>query len=321
MSSTRSMQKRILIIGANGLLGRIISQHLSKLGNILYGIDKIPEDEPSPRFQLEHNEKSQLLEKTFPGIFSLADITDEEALREAIVNFGKIDVVIVLAAALENQTPDVIKAVNENGIKNIYKVCIQQSINRVILTSSMMVLWDKYTNEEPYSLIKNNIYKEKYDLFKKITETEIFVESPVGETLAVAAYKNSKINMEKMAEQYIREDITTICMRVGSVNTQNQLPKEHTWAWTSHNDLCRFIELAVNYLVSPFLGKAHFLPLFLCSDNKQCIVSLTKAKETIGFVPHEGTNKIAKQNKIFKPVEDEPEGTEPDFMKLRVAKL
>ncbi len=312
---------QILIIGANGLLGRIISQHLDKLGCTLYGIDKLAEGTPSPRFQLEGNEHSQLLKSSFPGKFSAADITDENALRTTMLAFGKIDVVIVLAAALENQTPEVINAVNVDGVNNIYKVCIQESINRVILTSSMMVLWDKYTLESPYCQIKNNMYQQPYATFKKITEQEIFVESSVGETVSVAAYKNSKIKMEALAKEFVREDITTICMRVGSVNTLNQVPKDHAWAWTSYNDLCQFIELSVRHLMSPFKSKARFLPFFLCSDNKNAIVSLDYSKEILGFVPREGTNKLTQKSTLFQVATVVEEGDEPEIVRRFMAKL
>jgi nucleoside-diphosphate-sugar epimerase len=264
-----------------------------------------------------------LLKEAFPGKYSIADITDKDELRTSMTAFGKIDVVIVLAAALENQTPEVINAVNVDGVNNIYKVCIQENIRRVIVTSSMMVLWDKYTHESPYSQIKNNTYEKRYDGFKKITEADIFVESPVGETLSIAAYKNSKIKMEALAKGFVREDVTTICMRVGSVNTLNQPPKEHTWAWTSHNDLCQFIELSIKHLMSPFMARAQFLPFFLCSDNLLSIVSLSQAKEILGYSPREGTNKLAQKNKLFQvaTIVEEPEGDEPEFVKRFQSKL
>jgi hypothetical protein len=161
----------------------------------------------------------------------------------------------------------------------------------VLLASSMMVLWDKNTLEHPYCLIKNNTYCGQSSTIPKITEEEIFTRSSVGENISVATYKNSKITAENIAKKYISKGISSISMRVGSVNTINKPPTSHTWAFTHHDDLCHFVELGVDYLLTKSC-KAESIPLFLCSDNKFCIVNLEKAKKTIGYIPQRGSNKL-----------------------------
>lgn len=292
MISTRKPHNtsKILIIGANGLISRLISQHLSKKNYILYGLDKLPEGEPTQRFKMEQNENSPILQKPFPGKYFIADITNETELHDTIFKMGKIDVVIVLAAALENQSIDTIKSVNEQGTENILKSCLKNGIDKVILTSSMMVIWDKYTTQEPYCSIKKNNYHGHSKDIIKITEEEILLESAIGENERIATYKNSKIKMENIAKQYALKGIDSISMRVGSVNTLNKPPKDHTWAWTSHDDVCQFIELAIQYLVTKPKDKSSSIPMFLCSDNKLRIVSLKKAREILRYIPQNGTN-------------------------------
>ena len=48
---------KILVTGANGLIGRLIAKSLQNKGYTLYGLDRLPEGHATSRFEMEKNEK------------------------------------------------------------------------------------------------------------------------------------------------------------------------------------------------------------------------------------------------------------------------
>jgi nucleoside-diphosphate-sugar epimerase len=134
---------KILITGANGLVGRITAECLASQGFQVFGLDVRDETQISPRFIMSEDTQNPMIMKKFPGKLFVADITEENQLNSVLEQMGIPDVIIHLAAALENQTPEVIHAVNVAGTKfyRFYKMTtnpLQKELHRKNLRKQRM---------------------------------------------------------------------------------------------------------------------------------------------------------------------------------------
>lgn len=123
MSEINSYEKRILITGVSGLVGRILFNYLfEKYPSKYYLLGLDQHLERSPRYALEHLQGWSEA-TTGPSIpsdrFVRCDITDGAQLN-AIVLAHRIDTIIHLAAVLETDPqPEKILRVNVQGTKNV----------------------------------------------------------------------------------------------------------------------------------------------------------------------------------------------------------
>lgn len=283
---------KILITGANGLVGRVTAEYLAEQGFQMVGIDKDKESQISARFHMTQDTENVILKRKFPGEFYVADITNENELQSIIDKTGKPDIVIHLAAALENQPAEVIYKVNVLGTENIFKMCFKNDIQRVIFSSSLILLRELCATTEPYRSIYNNTYTGMPHEITKIIEEYPFTLSVTEATDSVKAYTNSKLIAEDIARRWSSYGIASIAMRLGALTTRNQPPAHEMWAWCSHKDLCQFMLCAINYLSNKKGDFNEFTPLFVSSNNRLRFISLDKAKNKINFVPEDKAESV-----------------------------
>lgn len=278
------MINSILITGANGLLGRIFAEHLSKSGykGKIFGIDNADEGVPSKRFILDQAADSVLLNQPFCGKYYKVDVTKLHELENIFQQIGTIDIVIHFATAAETETPDLIKHVNELGTENIFQICDENKIGKVIFASSIMTVAGKLIDEEPYCYINNGTSESLPEDFKKVTTESTAI--PKKSNSSVVAYITSKLKGEDLASRYVSKGISTICLRLGAISSTN-IPYNTPGLrsiWCSHQDACFFISLAIENLSQSMFPCNRIY--FVCSDNDYLWVDMTSSKCDLGFV-------------------------------------
>lgn len=119
-----SHKQKLLITGASGLIGRLLSDHLTKTHPTKYEVFGLDQHmNLSLRYQIKNHEN--LKEKIIPCLpldrFFQCDITDRMKLHK-IIEEQNIDIIIHLAAVLEDH-PDHEKIlhVNIDGTKNVFE--------------------------------------------------------------------------------------------------------------------------------------------------------------------------------------------------------
>ncbi len=286
---------RILITGAGGLIGRVIAKHFTKKGHEVFGVDINPDTKISPRFIIDNDANfPQFLGKKY----FVADITDIAGLKKIIEEIKSIDIVIHMAAALENQSPEEIHRVNILGTQNIFTLCVEEKITRIIVASSIMTIWDKILTEEPYCQIYQGTYAGCPEDIPKIKpDTVCVLKNPENER--VAAYVASKIAIEKFITDFTKtHDITVVCARLGSISTSNRpYNKGASSIWCGHNDLCSFMEKAAIFLNEISLSGVH--TYFVCSKNRYLFVDMQNAQKEIGYVPNDNADNLVPHSRYL----------------------
>lgn len=234
------MTKRILITGVSGLIGGILSQHLSKSSNYsIYGIDK--HVALSIRYQLENTSVSKDQQLILPkgDKFFICDILDKDELSR-IVRDNKIQIIIHLAAVLETETVEQIERINCIGTKIIFDIAREQDcVEMVIYGSSAMVVLG-YFEHEPYLSLAKNIKLQQP--LTKITINDPTIPSHFN--ASCEAYSKSKIYGEELARQYSstkENKVKFICLRFGYINTTDDVTSSPvSWMikanWCSYRD-------------------------------------------------------------------------------------
>lgn len=117
---------RILITGAQGTLGRILTNELAGRGHEVFGCD------------LSHSEGPQQIR---------ADIRDARQLERAFTRFGKIDLVYNLAAEFGRHNGqeyyEQLWSTNLIGNRNVIEACLKHGV-RMVLASSSEAYGDEY---------------------------------------------------------------------------------------------------------------------------------------------------------------------------------
>lgn len=288
--------KKILITGANGLLGRIFAEYLSEMGYQVFGIDYADEGTPSKRFIVDGAMNSPLLKKPFCGKFNKTDITVMDSLRETINKMGKIDIVIHLATAGETETAETIKHINETGTKNMFHICDEEKIQKIVFASSIMVVGGKLLNEEPYCFINEGAYAKVPTDLKKITaDCRAMPKEPIP---AIEAYITSKFKGEDLALDYVKKGISTTCLRFGAISSTD-VPYDTPGLrsiWCSHRDACHFVGLSVENLINSIVPSLH--TYYVCSHNDYIWVDMVSAERELGFVSNDNAEKYLKENRF-----------------------
>ena len=112
---------KILLTGANGFLGKIVTTKLVNEGHNVIAL-VIPEEDTTYLCTLKN---VNILR---------GDITDSNSIKNVM---KKIDIVIHLAALLNNSDENLNMKINYEGTKNIADLAEKNNVKRVIFTSSM----------------------------------------------------------------------------------------------------------------------------------------------------------------------------------------
>lgn len=198
---------RILITGAKGLIGRILTKALSDSFDV-YGLDIVGEEN-------EGNYK--------------VDGSNYEELDKVFKKIGDIESVIHLAAdaRVEADWESILKN-NIIGTRNVYECARKYGIRKVIYASSNHVT-GAYEGFPPA-------------LHKLENPQKISINDPVRPD---SDYGSSKIFGEAVARQYFElYGIKSICLRIGSVLRDDAPTRDERdmKVWLSHRDLVQLVK-------------------------------------------------------------------------------
>lgn len=234
-------QKKILVTGASGLVGHLVYKHLDGFNNYeVYGADI--QKGLSARYEMEKK-----LDKDPPKFkinrYIEMDITDEDAVGK-IFAANKFDVVIHLAAVLENATEEQIQKVNIDGAKNIIDACVKWKVSRVIVASSIMTVLG-YLEEEPYRFFKNDELEKLPKDIELISPDD--QEKPYKGNEGGERYTQSKIDVENYAKEVAeKHPISMLVARLFWINVEDENYGRYMDRMRcTHEDVCTFFEKAV----------------------------------------------------------------------------
>lgn len=204
-------QKKVLITGSKGLIGKILAESLSDSFDI-YGLDIT--GQPGKKF-------------------FKADISDRKSLDKCLKKISPVDCLIHLAAdsRVNAPWPSVLKN-NILGTINIYQGAKKYRIRKVIFASSNHVTGG-------YEGIPPNLHKQNNP---RLISTRDLIKPDSN-------YGTSKATCEAIARQYWElHQINSICLRIGSVLSNNdpaQSPRTMK-TWLSHRDLVQLVRKSIH---------------------------------------------------------------------------
>lgn len=201
---------KLLITGAKGLIGRILTNSLLDSVDV-YGLDIVG----------EQNERHYIV-----------DISNYEALEDVFKKIGYIEYVIHLAAVTK-MGAEWESVLNNNiiGTRNLYECASRRGIKRVIFASSNHVTGG-------YESIPPRLHKEQNPRIISIQDQI----RPDGD------YGSSKAFGEVIARQYFElHGIESICLRIGSVLASDDPTQSERFmkTWLSHRDLIQLVKRSI----------------------------------------------------------------------------
>ena len=248
------MPKRVLITGMSGLIGGLLKDHLLEAGGYeLTALNRRPVD-GVPTVQ--------------------ADIADFAAIRPA---FEGQDVVVHLAAYLGSQDWEGQHAGNVLGTYNVFEAARQAGVKRVIFASSGNSIRG-FEKVPPYSHIAAGEYDRVPADFRRLTHHDVRPE---------ALYGAAKVWGEALARHFSDDyDISMICVRIGSVTTDNR-PRtmRENAIYLSHRDIATHLKACID---AP--DDLRFDIFFAVSNNRWNYRDLSHPKEVLGWEPEDSAD-------------------------------
>ncbi|HBC86892.1 MAG TPA: hypothetical protein DCZ94_08060 [Lentisphaeria bacterium] len=260
------LQKKILITGASGLIGKLAWGHLSSFPGKydLHGLDCSTDfSDHSWGF----HRKTHIPENKFIA----ADISDYQKVTEAVRG---MDTVIQLAA---NPSPyakfEDILASNIKGLYNVFEASRAAGVKRIIYASSIRVSEGYYQFVEPYISIKHRN-------FNHIPE-QIPLLSPYDPVRPTELYGASKVFGESVARIYSDiHGISCICLRIGLVSSYDVPSSKQPGIWCSHRDIAKIIQLCVD------APETLMFDVFYClSGSRFRWIDTSNIRDKLGYVP------------------------------------
>ncbi|AGB17181.1 nucleoside-diphosphate-sugar epimerase [Halovivax ruber XH-70] len=203
-----------------------------------------------------------------PGEFVVADITDEDAVREAMVG---IDAVIHLAGDPRKEAPwSSVLPNNIDGTRVVYEAAVEAGVDTVAFASSNHAVGHYETDERT-----PRMYREDDEF--RLDGTEL----PRPGNL----YGVSKAAGELLGRYYHDEhDLSVACVRIGNL-TKGHPPIDYERGqamWLSYRDCAhlfqRCIEADYGYEI-----------VYGISDNDRKYYSIERAREVLGYEPQDNS--------------------------------
>ncbi len=243
------MDDPVLLTGAEGRVGQAILSDLS--GE--YDWRLLDRDPPTRETRHE---------------FVVADITDEDAVREAMAG---VSAVIHLAGDPRPEAPwNSVLANNIDGTRNVLQAAIEEGVERVAFASSNHAVGAYETGER-----KPDLYRPHDDF---LLDGE---ELPRPSNL----YGVSKATGEVLGRFYHDEHgLSVVCVRIGNL-TKGHPPKDYERGqamWLSHRDCAHLFDRCLQ-------ADYGFEIVYGISDNDRRYYSIERAREVLGYDPQDNS--------------------------------
>jgi nucleoside-diphosphate-sugar epimerase len=247
--------RTVLITGAGGLVGGILSERLA--------------DEYSLR----------LVDRRRGADIGRVDLTKRRGLRSV---FAGVDAVIDLAAIPSVQTrwDDVWKN-NIPATVNTLEAAREAGVERVVFASSNHVTGG-YEHDDPYAAIVAGRYGN-------LTPGEFPLIAPDWPVRPDGAYALGKVLGEAAARYYSDAfELSVVCLRIGTVNEQGRprAPREFATLLT-HDDLTRLVDAALQAPASVRCGVYYGV-----SDNTWRFWDIANAHSELGYEPQDNAERF-----------------------------
>ena len=245
----RVRESSVLLTGASGRVGRAI---LGQLGDA-YDWRCLDRDRPTREFDHE---------------FVVADITDEEAMAEAMVG---IDAVVHLAGDPRPEAPwDSVLANNIDGTRTVLEAAVEAGVERFVFASSNHAVGGYETEDRVPELYRPP------DEFR-LDGTEL----PRPGNL----YGVSKVAGETLCRYYHDEsEMGVVCVRIGNL-TESHPPEDYERGqamWLSYRDCAHLFERCLD-------ADYGFEIVYGISDNDRKYYSIDRAREVLGYDPQDNS--------------------------------
>ena len=260
--------KKVLITGANGLIGNVVYRSLSAKPQQYSAYGLARRRHPSAR--LPENQLEPIPEERF----FLTDLSDVEGLGRAVKG---MDVVVHLAADPDADAMwESVLANNIAGTYNVLEASRLAGVRRVILASSIMVNFG-HALDEPYKAIHEGRFDDAPDDVPIVTS----IERP----RPTALYACSKVWSEAVGHLYAyRHGLSCLCIRIGWVVAEDRLP-EGCYApstWCSQRDIAQLVEKCI---LAP--DSLRYDILFGLSNNRHNWVDVDHARQVVAYEPQD----------------------------------
>ncbi|WP_134668734.1 NAD-dependent glucose-6-phosphate dehydrogenase Azf [Halorussus marinus] len=247
------MDDPVLLTGAEGRVGQAILSELSGK----YDWRLLDRDPPTR--DVDHE-------------FVVADITDEEAVREAVEGVGAV---VHLAGDPRPEAPwDSVLANNIDGTRTVLKAAVDAGVEKFAFASSNHAVGAFETDERTPEMYRPS------DEFR-LDGTEL----PRPSNL----YGVSKASGEVLGRYYHdHHDLSVVCVRIGNL-TKDHPPRDYERGqamWLSHRDCAHLFDrcLEADYDYEIVYG---------ISDNDRKYYSIERAKDVLGYDPQDNSAEFA----------------------------
>ena len=241
--------KKVLITGMSGLIGGLLGKHLEKVGGY---------------------ELSALNRRSVEGVKCFqADISDLEAIRPA---FAGQDVVVHLAAQVQDEPWDGLVQANLIGMYNVYEAARQAGVRRVVFGSSGATSRGLEL-EAPYDAISAGREEDMPETWPMVTADVI---RPNG------TYAASKVWGEALGRYYADyHGMSVLCVRIGSVKADNRPSSAGERSrFLSHRDVCQVFHKCID---APHELK--YDVFYAASRNRWGYRDLEHPRRVLGYEP------------------------------------
>ncbi|GAB3415542.1 NAD-dependent glucose-6-phosphate dehydrogenase Azf [Haloparvum alkalitolerans] len=248
------MDEPVLLTGAGGRVGQAI---LDGIGDAYEW--RLLDREPLPAEKVPAGVDD--------GDVYVADITDEEAVREAVAGVGAV---IHLAGDPRKNAPwDSVLRNNIDGTQVLMSAAVEAGVERFAFASSNHAVGHYETERKP------DLYREDDDF--RLDGTEL----PRPGNL----YGVSKATGEFLGRYYHDETgLSVVCVRIGNL-TKDHPPREYERGqamWLSHRDCAHLFDRCLR-------ADYGFEIVYGISENDRRYYSIERAKEALGYEPRDNS--------------------------------
>ncbi|WP_323191530.1 NAD-dependent glucose-6-phosphate dehydrogenase Azf [Halostella sp. PRR32] len=203
-----------------------------------------------------------------PGEFVVADVTDEEAIRDAMDGVGAV---IHLAGDPRPEAPwDSVLTNNIDGAKTVFEAAADADVDRVVFASSNHAVGAYETDERTPGLYRSH---DEY----RLDGTEL----PRPSNL----YGVSKATGEVLGRYYHdHRDLRVCCVRIGNL-TESHPPIDYERGqamWLSYRDCAHLFDRALR-------ADYEYEIVYGISDNDRKYYSIDRAREVLGYDPQDNS--------------------------------